>query len=388
MKLPSAPLHVTVRQQLQQFADVLQGSLFPRIEQELGPLTGSAQLLVEALAMVPLERWLPRNSQGRPRQKRSALAAAFLAKSIYGFTHTRQLIEQLQTNAQLRRCCGWRHASQVPHEATFSRAFAEFARTHLAQHLHTALIEKTQSTRLIGHLSRDSTAIPVRERLSKKVKKRQAQKAQRKLRRKPRQSRARQRGTLIQRQRGMTLKQMLDTLSTECDGAVKVSSKGQAEYWRGFKLHLDVADGQIPISAVLTSASVHDVNVAIPLMTMSAERVTWCYDLMDSAYDANAILAHSRQLQHVPIVDPHPRRNGRSRSQLPKLAPPPKLAPELTPAELIRYRERTAVERVFARLKDEFGARHIRVRGPAKVMAHLSFAVLALTVDQLIKLTG
>jgi hypothetical protein len=39
---------------------------------------------------------------------------------------------------------------------------------------------------------------------------------------------------------------------------------------RGHKLHLDVAGGQIPISAVLTGANVNDVNVAIPLMKMTA----------------------------------------------------------------------------------------------------------------------
>ena len=44
------------------------------------------------------------------------------------------------------------------------------------------------------------------------------------------------------------------------------------------------------------------------------------------------------------------------------------------------------VERVNARLKDEFGGRSIRVRGPAKVMAHLMFGVLALTADQILKL--
>ncbi|MBE7540825.1 MAG: hypothetical protein M9913_19030 [Bryobacteraceae bacterium] len=43
-------------------------------------------------------------------------------------------------------------------------------------------------------------------------------------------------------------------------------------------------------------------------------------------------------------------------------------------------------ERVNARLKDEFGARQIRVRGAAKVMAHLMYGVLALTVDQWMKL--
>ena len=54
--------------------------------------------------------------------------------------------------------------------------------------------------------------------------------------------------------------------------------------------------------------------------------------------------------------------------------------------EALRYHERSTVERVNGRLKDEFGARQIRVRGPAKVMCHLMFGILALTVDQLIRL--
>jgi len=59
-----------------------------------------------------------------------------------------------------------------------------------------------------------------------------------------------------------------------------------------------------------------------------------------------------------------------------------------TPAEEQRFQERTMVERVYSRLKDEFGARVVRVRGASKIMAHLIFGVLALTVDQLLKLTG
>ena len=60
----------------------------------------------------------------------------------------------------------------------------------------------------------------------------------------------------------------------------------------------------------------------------------------------------------------------------------------MTWAEQDRFRERTTVERVYSRLKDEFGGRHVRVRGAAKVMAHLMFGLLALTVDQVLKLTG
>lgn len=63
-------------------------------------------------------------------------------------------------------------------------------------------------------------------------------------------------------------------------------------------------------------------------------------------------------------------------------------AEEMSWAEQDRFAERTMVERVFSRLKDQFGARLIRVRGARKIMAHLMFGVFALTVDQLLKLTG
>ncbi len=59
---------------------------------------------------------------------------------------------------------------------------------------------------------------------------------------------------------------------------------------------------------------------------------------------------------------------------------------QLTP-QARRYHERSTVERVNGRLKDEFGGRHVRVRGHAKVLCHLMFGVVALTVDQLMRLT-
>ena len=82
---------------------------------------------------------------------------------------------------------------------------------------------------------------------------------------------------------------MLADLPTACDVGCKKNSKGYKETWTGYKLHIDVACGQIPVSCVLTSASVHDSQVAIPLMTMTSARVAYLYDLMDAAYDAAAI---------------------------------------------------------------------------------------------------
>jgi len=178
----------------------------------------------------------------------------------------------------------------------------------------------------------------------------------------------------------MRLQQMLEDLPRHCSLGVKTSQDGNQKYWRGYKLHLDVADGQIPISGILTAASLHDSQVAIPLATMTAHRVTNLYDLMDAAYDATEIHEHSRELGHVPIIRPVNRR----RKEIPFEGVPP--AAELSWAEAERFKERTMVERVYARLKDEFGGREIRVRGARKVMAHLMFGVLALTADQILKL--
>ena len=385
-------MQLNPRQSLIEFGQFLQRSLFPRIEEEIGELGPRARLLVQVLALAPLAPWLQRSSgPGRPCEDRRCLAAAFLAKAVYDCVTTRQLIEQLRGNAQMRRLCGWNAATDLPHESTFSRAFAEFAKSELPQLLHRVLIKATQGDRLIGHLSRDSTAIEARERFPEPspspTPSPEANQKAKKYQKRPKRAKATERGTQIERQRKMKLKDMLAELSTQCAIGVKQSSKGHSQSWRGYKLHLDVADGQIPISAILTGANVHDVTVAIPLMTMSAQRVTWLYDVMDSAYDANAILDHCASMNHVPLVASHPRRNGRSKSILPKVFPA-KIAPEMTWAQRERFKERTTVERVYARLKDEFGARHIRVRGSAKVFAHLAFGLVALTVDQVLKLAG
>ena len=55
--------------------------------------------------------------------------------------------------------------------------------------------------------------------------------------------------------------------------------------------------------------------------------------------------------------------------------------------EQVRYRERSTVERVNGRLKDDFGGRQVRVRGHAKVLCHLNVRhSCKLTVAQLVRL--
>jgi len=48
--------------------------------------------------------------------------------------------------------------------------------------------------------------------------------------------------------------------------------------------------------------------VAIPLVTLSAQRLTSLYDVMDAAYCSPIIREHSRKLGHVPLIDHNPRK--------------------------------------------------------------------------------
>ena len=307
----------------------------------------------------------------------------------YDLPTTRGLRDRLDTDVVLRRICGWERKFEVPSESVFSRAFAEFSDTQLPQRVHEALIGNThRDDRLVGHLSRDSTANPnsAIEAREKPAAKEKAPPPPKRKRGRPKKGEERPKVlTRLDRQAAMTLPAMLDDLPTDCDVGTKKDSKGYKDTWVGYKLHLDVADGQIPISCLLTSASLHDSQAAIPLATLSAERTTNLYDLMDAAYDAEPIRQHSRSLGHVPLIDTNPRRDKTLAEELRTEARRRKnLGFQL--AEQVRYNERTAGERVNGRLKDEFGGRHVRVRGAAKVMCHCMFGVLALTADQLVRL--
>jgi hypothetical protein len=381
-------MQLTVSVQLKQFLRVMQGALFPALQEQLGPLSDKHQQLVAVLSMIQLEAMVASWSGGvgRPAKDRRAIARSFVAKAVFNLNATRQLLDRLSVDICLRRLCGWESQREIPHESQFSRAFAEFAASALPQRLHEALIKATQQERLIGHISRDLTEIEGRE---KPLRTPVAAAPVKPIRKRGRPKKGEQppppEATRLERQAAMTLEQMLDDLPRACNVGSKKNSKGYGETWVGYKLHLDVADGQIPISCILTSASLHDSQAAIPLARLTAQRVTNLYDLMDSAYDAQSIHEQIRGLGHIPIIDAHPRRDQTQKAELQAEEKRRKLL-NYSFAEDVRYRERTTVERVNARLKDEFGGRMIRVRGNAKVMCHLMFGIVALAADQILRL--
>mgnify|MGYP003602185287 FL=1 len=366
-----------------------QMELIELVEQDFGGLSPKLEQIIRAFEYTQIELAVYRErgygqarGVGQPEVDRCALACAFVAKAVLGLLTTRALIDRLGADTKLRRLCGFDLRVALPSEATFSRAFGEFARGELMQRVHARMVKDMLGEHVIGHISRDSTAIEARESLAKKnkVKKDKANGVKAKAGAKVKRKRGRPakdevrpppEPSVLERQQGQNLEQMLAELDKGCATGTKVNAQGYKISWKGYKLHLDTACCGVPVSAVLSGANVHDSRVALPLSRISAQRVVACYELMDSAYCSSVIRQDIQAAGRVPLIDHNPRR-GEKR--------------EFDPHEAQRYKTRSGAERCNARLKDEFGARHVQVRGHAKVMCHLMLGVLALCADQFTRL--
>lgn len=331
----------------------------------MGRLLPSHQKVAMVLEVVQIERWVRVNlfSVGRPSHCRRALARAFLAKAVLNIPTTRDLVERLGLDARLRRVVGF--VGRVPSEATFSRAFAEFAASGLSDEAHEEATRKYLAQEIVFHASVDASTIPARERGARKVPKVKAEPQKRG--RKPGQQTGERTKPLApqEQQLRQSVPEMLFAMPRVCDHGLKIGPRGYLVHWQGYKAHASIGDEGIPLAFLTSSASLHDSLGAIPLLKLAGRRARILYDLMDKAYLSGPIEETVRSLEQVAIVPPK-----KLRKDDPK--------PELTPDRKKRYRNRTTVERFFADLKDNHGGNHLFVKGGEKVHAHLMMGVLAI----------
>jgi hypothetical protein len=82
---------------------------------------------------------------------------------------TRDLIRALHSNPNLWKITGFETIGDIPSESTFSRSFCEFASSDLGTRILETLVKDYLTDELIGHISRDATAIVGREKPAKKA---------------------------------------------------------------------------------------------------------------------------------------------------------------------------------------------------------------------------
>ena len=128
-----------------------------------------------------------------------------------------------------------------------------------------ALIRRELGDQLIGHIKYDGTAIEAREKAVAKPSKEEQPKRPRGRPRKGEERPAKE-PTVLEKQQHQSLDEMLNERRKDCDIGCKKNSKGHQENWRGYQLHIATADGDIPVAALLSSASRHDSGAIVPLM--------------------------------------------------------------------------------------------------------------------------
>lgn len=337
---------------IQNYWSCVQKSLFPDEELYESQYSPKHKKLAVILDFIDVPEFTDRlgSFRGRPKRDRAALFSAFIAKALWNLPTTEALMDRLHLDKVLRRLCLFEVDKKLPCKATFSNAFNEFSKLGLTQVIHAELIRQQFHGKIVATISRDATDILVR---SKRVKKKKL-----KWRRKKGRSKK-------------TYKQIHAPLQSAVAEIAKENDfgrKGQYVWW-GHKLHLDVADGDIPVTALLSSASLHDSQVAIPLERLSNLRLKSKMTLMDSAYDSENIRSFIKNQGKEALINPAKRH--------------PQVY-YLSEEERKIYEQRSSVERVFGHLKDNFGGRFVRVKGPQKVFTHLMMGICAITVLKII----
>jgi hypothetical protein len=351
---------------------IYQQEIFPELKQHFGYLTNKHEKLLQMLDLIDINAIYPNYiweaKCGRPPEHRHRFVVAFLAKSLWNIAQTNTLIEYLKVDRVLRSICGFDERNfLLPSESTFSRAFADISKSQVGEKLLQYMIKTHCSETLHEHVSIDGSAIVVAEKASPAKKifvKTKSGKKKRVVENKNKNS--------AKIQLTQDTATIINNLSTVCDYGTKKDSKGYKYTWKGYKLHVAVNDYNIPVVAIVTSASVNDTLVAITLIRNVEDRIDNLYYLMDAGYDATAIRAEITNHGKVGLIDFNQRGNKEDDRVF-------------MPHEKERYGNRAFSESLFSHLKMHHLPSYILYRGIEKVKTVLNFALAVIASLQIIK---
>jgi len=307
-------------------------------------------------------------SMGRPSYSVLPFLRAALAKRYFKIVATSDLRARLLSDANLRQICGFEN---IPSAASFSRYMSYLADNASLEESLGEMVKDYYEGQLVNNVARDSTAISAREKPVDKKKEVKPLKHHKRGRPKKGQELKKKSPTVLEEQKALPLAEARGLLPTSCAWGCKKNSQGNLTYWKGYKLHLDVTEEGIPVSAIITGANVHDSQCAIPLERMTEQRINFRSTLMDSAYDAKSISQFVRGRGRIPIIDHNPRRKD--------------LREAFDEATKEHYKKRSVVERANSHLKDWLLPEKLLVRGIKKVSFELMCGVICLAAIKILE---
>ena len=222
--------------------------------------------------------------------------------------------------------------------------------------------------RLVCNLSIDSTIVEAREMPAKTGKRKKKRKRGRKKKGEMEETIAEEKERIYGSMENGDTGEFLSTLEHRCSVTGKKNSKGNMEWFIGYKAHLAVDDNGIIVAHHVTGASVHDSQVAIPLIRMADERCAYLYALMDGGYTSERIESFAHSIGKVPIIDSHADRRGNKK--------------EMEPCKAERYKARTTVERTNSELKECFLPEKLYSRGKRGIF-QIELSILMLDIKKI-----
>jgi hypothetical protein len=308
----------------------------------------------------------PYAGTGRPPYQWLPFLRSHLAKSHFHIPKTKDLIARLKSDPNLRQICGF---TKVPGKASFSRSFTFLAGQDVLNKTHEKMVIEAHKGTYVQHVSRDSSAIPAREKAIRKGEKENKERKKKRGRPPKGSPKIKTDTPNVDNQIHQSARFAIAKLNKKCSWGCKKNSQGNVDYWRGYKLHMDTSDTGFSLTACVTGANVlgiyaADSQLAIPMEKITESRVKSCYSLMDSAYDSKTIAAFIRSRGRIPIIDPNKRKDTDR--------------PPLDPAKKERFKFRSGAERGFSDLKDNYLPSAIYVRGHKKVSFVLMAGVVCL----------
>lgn len=329
---------------------------------------------VQSLLSQDERRMLGRyHRRGRNGYALSSILGIMLLKLLYQMRTMKATLFLLHENGNLKDMLA---ITQVPSEATVSRLSKEVEEIVNPSNLHERVVQayaKSLDRLAVGHLSIDSTTIEAREKPVKTgaPKARTSKKRGRKAKGSLEEQQHRERQDQQEQERIAYLQESFETslgkLEMRCSMTAKQNSKGKKQWFIGYKAHLATDDYGVPMSFAVTGASVHDSQVAVPLMKKTRETADFWYALLDKGYISPVINDYVDMIGRKAIIDRRAYRGV--------------VADPLDPASQKRYAARTTVERTNSELKDGFLPDTIYKRG-ARARYEISLAILLTTMKK------
>lgn len=310
-----------------------------------------------------------RSRTGRPDYPLADILAIWIAKEVFGFATISYTLDFVRSNCNVRMIAG---LDRVPSAAVISRRTGKLMEAMGIRHISDMLCRDFYKSRLVCHLSIDSTPIEAREKPVSPEKPRMKLKKGRKKRGSKEaedlEARRAEDRRIEELEESGPIDEYLSTLNQQCAISGKKNSKGHMQWRIGYKAHLAVDDHGIIVSYAVTGANVHDSRLAIPLLRMADMNCTFLYALMDGGYSSGRIESFVRDSGKVPVIDFKASRNGDK--------------PEMDPAKKLRYKARTTVERTNSEMKECFLPAKLYSRGK-NALFEIELAILLTTIKRM-----